>query len=168
MSITLLAQIEACLNSRPLTTLVDDPMDSQPLTPAHFLIQSGSYIVPEPSYLSEKIPISKRWQLIQQMLHSFWDRWSAEYLQSLQKRDKWKSVQRPIAVDDIVLVWHESTPPAQWPLAKVTAVHQGSDGLPRIADLKVARKVHDSMHKRVSKLQRPVSKLILLVPAEHK
>ncbi|XP_055306803.1 uncharacterized protein LOC129571057, partial [Sitodiplosis mosellana] len=35
---TLLASVEACLNSRPLCTLSDDPEDAQALTPAHFLI----------------------------------------------------------------------------------------------------------------------------------
>ncbi|XP_025265819.1 uncharacterized protein LOC112638395 [Camponotus floridanus] len=35
---TLLAQIEACLNSRPLQALTDDPDDLSALTPGHFLI----------------------------------------------------------------------------------------------------------------------------------
>lgn len=33
---TLLCQIEACLNSRPMTTLSSDPGDMEALTPAHF------------------------------------------------------------------------------------------------------------------------------------
>ena len=35
---TLLAQVEACLNSRPLLALSDDPDDLSALTPGHLLI----------------------------------------------------------------------------------------------------------------------------------
>ncbi|XP_046402966.1 uncharacterized protein LOC124168742 [Ischnura elegans] len=44
---TLLCQVEACLNSRTLVPLSDDPNEIQALTPAHFLIQSSSYLIPE-------------------------------------------------------------------------------------------------------------------------
>lgn len=46
---TLLSQIEACLNSRPLQPLTDDPEDFAALTPGHFLIGSALSAVPEPS-----------------------------------------------------------------------------------------------------------------------
>ncbi|KAF2902781.1 hypothetical protein ILUMI_03409 [Ignelater luminosus] len=44
---TLLTQIEACLNSRPITPLSDDPTDLQALTPGHFLIGAPLNSVPE-------------------------------------------------------------------------------------------------------------------------
>lgn len=46
---TLLTQVEACLNSRPLQALTDDPEDTAALTPGHFLIGSAINAVPEPT-----------------------------------------------------------------------------------------------------------------------
>ncbi|GFS48558.1 integrase catalytic domain-containing protein [Trichonephila clavipes] len=46
---TLLIQIEACLNSRPLTELSLDPPDFNALTPAHFLVGGPIHQFPEPS-----------------------------------------------------------------------------------------------------------------------
>ena len=149
---TLLCQIEACLNSRPLTPLSDDPSDVQPLTPAHFLIQTASYIVPEPYCLQQNIPASRRWQIVQQMVQSFWLRWSREYLQTLQKRNKWQATTRSFQQDDLVILKDENTPPAQWPIARVMAIHAGADGLVRAVTVRTATYTFD----------RPVVKLILL------
>ncbi|GFS93322.1 integrase catalytic domain-containing protein [Trichonephila clavipes] len=67
--VTLVTQIEACLNSRPLTPLSNDPQDLQLLTPGHFLIGA-----PMPSF-PEEVPsqpacLKKRWNLIQHLLKS--------------------------------------------------------------------------------------------------
>ena len=44
---TILVQIEACLNSRPLTPLSSDPEDLHALTPAHFLNNGTTSILPQ-------------------------------------------------------------------------------------------------------------------------
>jgi len=48
---TLLCQIEACLNLRPIAVLSDDPSDLSVLTPGHFLIGQPLISVPEESVL---------------------------------------------------------------------------------------------------------------------
>ncbi|XP_025263150.1 uncharacterized protein LOC112637495 [Camponotus floridanus] len=69
---TLLTQIEAVLNSQPLSSLSDNPEDLNALIPAHFLIGSAAVIIPEPSLETIKSSRLSRWQLLQQMLDNFW------------------------------------------------------------------------------------------------
>lgn len=135
---TLLTQVEAVLNSRPLCTLSDDPADVSALTPAHFLIGEPLILLPEPS-LAE-VPMSRlsRWQLIRQTLDRFWTRWSTEYLQRLQTRNKWHLSTRPLQLGDLVLVLDERYPPSKWPLARVTATHPGNDDRVRIVTVRTA------------------------------
>ncbi|XP_044755073.1 uncharacterized protein LOC123314027 [Coccinella septempunctata] len=149
---TLLTQLEACLNSRPLLPLYEDLSDIQSLTPAHFLIQSASYIVPEPSLSDERIPPMQRWKQIQQMLQDWWRQWSQEYLQTLQTRYKWQTEQSVIQAGDLVLLTNENCPPAKWPLAKVIDTYPGSDKLVRVVKIRTA----------TTELIRPITKLVLL------
>ena len=85
---TILTQIEACLNSRPLQPMSDDPGDVTALTPGHFLVGGPLLAVPDPPV--EEVPRSRlsRWHLLQQMRLQFWRSWSREYLQTLQARNK--------------------------------------------------------------------------------
>ena len=71
---TLMCRIEACLNSRPLTALTDDPSDLDFLSPSHFLIQHSSFLVPERDATNVNIPPGKRWLLISQLAQHFWRR----------------------------------------------------------------------------------------------
>ncbi|XP_063979913.1 uncharacterized protein LOC135163937 [Diachasmimorpha longicaudata] len=89
---TLLAQVEAVLNSRPLEPLTDDPDDCSALTPGHFLIGQAPTTLPEPSLENLNISRLSRWQLIQRKLQGFWKRWCTGYLQRLQAISKCTNV----------------------------------------------------------------------------
>ncbi|XP_011877909.1 PREDICTED: uncharacterized protein LOC105567569 [Vollenhovia emeryi] len=64
---TLLAQIEACLNSWPLQAMSDDPEDLEALTPGYFLVGTALSAVPEPSLAEEPTNRLVRYQRVQQM-----------------------------------------------------------------------------------------------------
>ncbi|XP_077263143.1 uncharacterized protein LOC143898012 [Temnothorax americanus] len=71
---TLLVEIEAILNSRPLTPFSSDPNDLLALTPSHFLTGDSLLFPPEYSYM--KVPDNKlsRWQHAQKLRQHFWKR----------------------------------------------------------------------------------------------
>ena len=77
----------------------------------------------------------KRWQLIQQMSRQFWDRWKKEYLSTQQRRNKWTSFTENLKVGDLVLMTEDNSPPMRWPLARVTKVIHGKDGVARVMDV---------------------------------
>jgi len=149
---TLLTQIEACLNSRPLSPLTDDPEDLSALTPGHLLIGAAPTAVPELSLLDAATPRLSRWQSLQQMRDQFWSCWKTEYLLRLIQRSKWKGTTATYAPGQLCLILNEITPPTKWPLARITDVHPGDDGLVRVVTVKTA----------TSSFKRPISKLVLL------
>ncbi|XP_077262598.1 uncharacterized protein LOC143897666 [Temnothorax americanus] len=149
---TVLAQVEACLNSRPLQALSDDPEDLTALTPGHFLIGSALKAVPEPSLAEESTSRLSRWQLLQRIRDQFWDRWSKEYLHTLAHRPKWVKASEEIQVGRLCLLRNETTPPTKWPLARIEELHPGGDGHVRVVSVRTA----------TSRFTRPVSKLVLL------
>ncbi|XP_076298044.1 uncharacterized protein LOC143217542 [Lasioglossum baleicum] len=112
---TLLCRIEACLNSRPLTPLSDDPNDLSPLTPGHFLIGEPLRGALEPPPDEVAVPLTTRW--------------SREYLHQLQQRTKWSDRRENLRPGTIVLLKDDLSPPTRWPMARVEATHPGKDGL---------------------------------------
>lgn len=146
---TTLAQIESCLNSRPLCPLSNDPTDCNALTPGHFLIGEALITVPHPSLLDVNTHRLNRWQRLQQLFQQFWAQWSSDYLRRLQQRPKWTESRPNLAVGELVLVMHEQLSPSKWPLARIIATHPGRDGLVRVVSLQCGDK---TMKKPIVKI----------------
>ncbi|XP_029160341.1 uncharacterized protein LOC114932346 [Nylanderia fulva] len=153
---TLLTQIEACLNSRPLQALSDDPDDTSALTPGHFLIGAPLLAVPEPSSTGQPASTLSRWRHLQLMRDHFWQRWSAEYVHGLNPRTKWVKSEAAPHVGDLCLIRSELTPPTRWPLARITRLHPGDDGIVRVVSVRTA----------TSEFVRPLVKLVMLPGAD--
>ena len=137
---TVLVQIEACLNSRPLTVLpCGDDGGIESLTPGHFLIGRPveALLDPESSYHS--LSLLKHWHLCQSLVCHLWQRWVKEYLTSLHS--KWHSPSASLAVGDVVVLHEDTITPTQWPLARVTQVHPGKDGVVRVVTVRVVKVV---------------------------
>ena len=87
---TITCQIEACLNSRPLTPIDSHNQDGlMPLTAGHFLFLDAPRAYPaDPTLPAEPQQLLRRWEQCQAVVSHFWDRWSQEYLKTLQARTK--------------------------------------------------------------------------------
>lgn len=135
---TLLAKIEACLNSRPLCPLTEDPEDFYNcLTPGHFLTGSPILSLPLSDYSdASNIDLRRRWKLCEHMFHQYWKKWSNDYLTTLQTRSKWNKPHRNVKEGDIVLVKEDNLPPGKWAMGRVIETHPGSDGYVRVTTIK--------------------------------
>ncbi|XP_055308300.1 uncharacterized protein LOC129572379, partial [Sitodiplosis mosellana] len=130
---TLLTQIEACLNSRPLSAITTDINDLEPLTPGHLLIGAPLNLIPEPSLLSLKDNSLDRFQAIQKGLQTFWKRFYEEYLHTQHPRKKWYKPNEDVNCGDLVIIIEDNLPPAKWMMARIIELHTGADGYVRMA-----------------------------------
>lgn len=150
---TLLIEIEAILNSRPIYALSDDPNDVQALTPGHFLVGEALRV---PMQLDPpprtKLSLMRLWKELQVMKEHFWKRWLNEYLPTLQVRGKWTKENRDYKVDQIVIIKDENLPPAQWLLGRITELVFDKENLVRTVRIKTQNGF----------LMRPVQKICIL------
>ncbi|XP_045483078.1 uncharacterized protein LOC123688551, partial [Harmonia axyridis] len=118
-------KVEACLNSRPLTPLSDDPLDLNVLTPGHFLIGSPLLSTPQEDLRFENPNRIKKYYHLKQIVQHFWTRWSKDYLSTLQGRTRWRSNQGTSNMEPgtMVLLKEDNSPPQKWDLARIIETH---------------------------------------------
>lgn len=133
---TLLAQIEAILNSRPLCPISVDPNDLTCLTPGHFIIGEPLTSFPEVDVSTLTENRLSFWQRCSKMRQTFWTRWSTEYLNRLQNRPKWFRNSKNLDINTVVLVKDENLPPLKWQLARILELLPGKDNKARVARIR--------------------------------
>ena len=103
---TLLTEVEAIVNSRPLTTdVINDVTSLVPLSPINLLTMKSRVVMPPPGvFTSAVIYCRKHWRRVQHLSNEFWSRWRKEVLLTLQNRQKWNDKIRNCKTGDIVLV----------------------------------------------------------------
>ena len=137
---TLLHEVEACINSRPLTYLSTDPQDPQALTPSHFLLGKG---------VGEQLPINfdnlcisaQDLQVVysvrQGCLKEFWRLWLHEYIVNLPPVvSKTKHVQN-VNLGQLVLLRQDNVRRLFWPLGRIVKLYPGRDHIIRAVDVKL-------------------------------
>ena len=158
---TLMYECMSIVNSRPLTTTQltqGSSIEPVPLTPNMMLTMKSGHPT-SPGHFSESDLYSrKQWRRIQYLAEQFWSRWRTEYLQQLQSRQKWSQDRsRGVKLNDIVMMMDDDSPRSSWKIARVIETYPGRDGRVRKVKLKLSIG---------SDLERPVHKLIVLVPSD--
>ena len=120
---TLVTEIEALLNDRPLTYVSSDAQDAERLIPAHLLYGRKIIILPcekveddelEDLNFGEDSQIKRRAKLLALTLKHFCCKWKHEYLTALRESHKpSENNNQAIKVGDIVLI-HDDIPRINW------------------------------------------------------
>ncbi|XP_062556615.1 uncharacterized protein LOC134221439 [Armigeres subalbatus] len=139
---TLLHQIEAILNSRPMVPQSDDPMDYQALSPGHFLVGRELTAIAEPFYDNVRESTLSRYQVIQRRKQAFWRRWSAEYVTELQKRGKWYKDPTLLREGLLVMLKEENLPPLTWKIGRIVETHPGNDDIVPVVTVRTSSEVY--------------------------
>jgi len=163
---TVLIEVEAVLNSRPLSYVSCDDLE-EPLTPSHLIYGRRILSLPleadvkkNEGYSTTQQELIKRARHTQQIKEHFWKRWSKEYLLELRNthrqsskgsRKETKNIST-ITEGDIVIIHDDNRARSLWKLGKVQSTITGRDGQIRGAFVKTQGSV----------LRRPVQKLFPL------
>ena len=161
--VTVLTEVEAVVNDRPMTYLTSDSDNLDPLTPSHLL--NGRRITTLPSYeysidqLNDpdfgvtNTTLQKRANRLNVIIQQCWRRWKMEYLPALRESHTYSAKRAnttsDIRVGDVVLVHSDIEKRVNWPLAVVTELKTGADGFVRSASI---RTKHGLSNRPITKL----------------
>ena len=144
---TVLTEVEAVINDRPLTYVTSDSNDPEPLTPAQLLygrrlttlpVEGSDDIINNAEVAMTHSNLVKRARDQKRLIEQFHVRWRREYLTGLreQRRETGRNLQT-ISIGDVVQI-HDDGPRIGWKLAVVEDVVRGNDGLVRAAKLRTS------------------------------
>ena len=162
---TLMTEVEAIVNSRPLTVkTISDPQSLTPLSPSNLLAMKNRVMMPPPdSFVRLDLHSRSQWRRVQHLTDEFWSRWRKEFLSILQGRSKWTIKKRNFKINDTVLIQTDAARNS-WPMGRILEINKDENNAVRSVKLLISKK-GSSFTSPI--LEWPISKLVLLVDAEN-
>ncbi|KAL7741801.1 hypothetical protein ACLKA6_012028 [Drosophila palustris] len=152
---TVVVEVEAVLNSRPIVADSTNPNDVEAITPSHLLVGRTLATLPPASVHLEddsKLCYLRRWRLVSAVKERFWASWSRDYLLGLQQKHRWTREEQNLEVDAVVLIHEDNVPSQNWLLGVVTDVVKGADGKVRVAMVRTKSGVYKRAIHRLAPL----------------
>ena len=167
---TVLFEIANLLNERPIGRHPTSPEDGAYLCPNDLLLGRATSRIPNGPF-DENANARKRFTFVQTIVNTFWKRWNSNYFPSLMLRQKWHTSHRNLKIGDVVLIQDSNLVRGNWKLGKVSNVYPGADGKVRRVDvqyknLTVSEPTKQYQGKGYVTVQRPVQRLVLLIPID--
>nr|XP_034320016.1 uncharacterized protein LOC105322041 [Crassostrea gigas] len=134
---TLMAEVCAIVNKRPLTDVSSDPEAPTLLTPSMLLTMKTKHDVELFPSFSSKDALKSTWKRVQVMADEFWHRWKTEYLHNLQYRRKWQGHAVDLKHGDLVLLIEDDSLRNEWPTGIIQRTFHSQDGKVRKAEVAV-------------------------------
>ena len=140
--LTVLMELEATLNSRPLTYEYDE-IGAEMLTPSHLIYGRRLLNLPElrNDLQESETSLLRRFRYLARVRTHFWNRWRKEYLTDLREHHRSKKESHvKVSIGDVVLVHEDNVKRSDWKMGKVLECIVGKDGVVRGAKLKLITK----------------------------
>ncbi|XP_052761664.1 uncharacterized protein LOC128204293 [Mya arenaria] len=146
---TIITEVGAVINDRPLTYVTFGEVETEPLTPSHLLF--GRRLTKLPYSEDIELPgprasnfenITKRARTQKKLIDNFRVRWKPEHLTAIREHHRVSGKkQQTIKFDDVVQV-HNETPRSSWKLAVMEETITENDGLVRAARIRTQNGHH--------------------------
>ena len=157
---TLMAEVTAIMNARPLCAVSSDPDQPLILAPATLLTQKIGAPLDPPCESDDKDLFRSQWRRVQRLADMFWGRWRREYINSLQARTRWTTEKPNLREGDVVLLKDAQAKRNDWPLGLIAKTLPSEDGKVR----KVLVKTTKAGERK--QFLRPITEIILLLPKD--
>lgn len=153
---TTLLEVEAAVNSRPLTFVSNELDYPTPLTPNHFILGRASGLesitIEGPVEMSRE-GLLERQKVRLECLDRFWEVWRTDYLSSLPTTSAKMSKHGSLQLGSMVLMREENVPRMQWPMGIIIKLYSSKDGIVRSADVKTTRGIRTRAIQRLHNLE---------------
>lgn len=157
---TLMSEVMAIMNARPLLPISSDPDTLEVISPAMLLNQKASTVLTPLGDFDMKDLYKKEWRQVQCLADAFWKSWRRDYLATLPVRRKWTGKRRNLEEGDVVLLKDFNVKCNEWLIGLIVKTIPSSDDKVRKVEVKII--IEGSAKVYVW----PVSEVILLLPGK--